>query len=79
MNYTAKSVLKLYMEHDTLDHPFFLNLFQSLDGPGAALQVQCQLFEMESSSQCSSGAFFALQTLDNQEAERWDSDLSTWT
>lgn len=45
--------------------------FYSLDGPSAVLQVQCQLFEMEASSECSSGAFLALQTLDNQEAERF--------
>ncbi|KAG0717647.1 hypothetical protein GWK47_054025 [Chionoecetes opilio] len=44
--------------------------FYSLGSHGGQLQVQCPLFEMESSSPCSSGAFVAIQTLDNEEGER---------
>ncbi|KAK8400277.1 hypothetical protein O3P69_003171 [Scylla paramamosain] len=45
--------------------------FYSTTSPGGQLQIQCPLFEIESSSPCSGGAFLAVQTLDDEEGQRF--------
>lgn len=45
--------------------------FYSASSPGGQLQVQCPLFEIESSSPCSGGSFLTVQTLDDEEGQRF--------